>query len=795
MQLGMFRLRSALVGCAFVVWMSSLASAQWDVRMLQLDSDVSSTTQAYINILIPQQIRSSLLSDRSATFAGIDFAGGGGTYTLNNPYPGGISGDDLTNSVLLATADVDIPAGDWSIAFGSDEGGFLEIGDIEFSSRFNADDSFGNQIRSESNREFAWTGGHFTVGEAGLSTAITALMYENQGSDAWEIAIRNNTDASNSDNPNPLNGWQLLGNGIQGWSVTSEVTPPTVWVAGKDLQGTQDFANVQEPTRANEMVTAGGEVTSGLVHQWYDGTVTDRESALEVFENQTPSVPAFTPTNLSSFWSGTSVPFTGLDRYPNEIVDQPRGESTWNDTDNDNYVARLTGEILIEESGDYRFRDGGSDYVYLAIDIDGNGTIEPGETLIDDADPAPLNGNGASNVTATFEVEEGGSWRQIEFVVSDAAEADSAALYWDFDKFDTDFDGVRIGDGGGFPNSDGAPINTVFFGESLLVPNVNLRGAIPGELSSADLIAEVRNRWVFDVDVSGETGDLLQVANPDGDIFSTFADVEGAEFVLNSTDLSEDDIDKSIKIVDADTITGVPNLVGSDPSHIWQWVAETGSVQFVGFAQTAACGDTDSDGDIDAADRTTVTVNWTGAQAPGTGGKTHEDGDCDGDGDVDAADLTGLTQGWTGALGAGNTTDGDDADLIYDPATGNVTLDASDTGSGLLISFVIGTDENDLQTDGFQAPFIDAGTNTDNTPFQIGQTDPLNQGAGPLVDLGNILPAGISSIEELSGYLTLAEYASELGAGGTLDLRIVPEPSTLALAIWLPLVMLRRKRS
>ena len=30
-------------------------------------------------------------------------------------------------------------------------------------------------------------------------------------------------------------------------------------------------------------------------------------------------------------------------------------------------------------------------------------------------------------------------------------------------------------------------------------------------------------------------------------------------------------------------------------------------------------------------------------------------------------------------LGAGNLVDGDDADLIYDPATGNVQLDASDT--------------------------------------------------------------------------------------------------------------------
>ena len=137
---------------------------------------------------------------------------------------------------------------------------------------------------------------------------------------------------------------------------------------------------------------------------------------------------------------------------------------------------------------------------------------------------------------------------------------------------------------------------------------------------------------------------------------------------------------------------------------------------------------------------------------------------------------------WTGAQ-AGNLTDGADADLVYDPATGNVTIDASDTAAGQIISFVIGTDQNNMDTSATVVPFIDAGTNTDNTPFQIGQTDPLNQGAGPLVDIGNVLPTGMD-LTALSEYLTIAEYASELGAGGTLDLRVIPEPSGLVLALF-----------
>ena len=204
------------------------------------------------------------------------------------------------------------------------------------------------------------------------------------------------------------------------------------------------------------------------------------------------------------------------------------------------------------------------------------------------------------------------------------------------------------------------------------------------------------------------------------------------------------------------------------------------------------CGDFDMDGDVDAADRTIQTVGWTGAIGDGSGTSTFADGDCDGDGDVDTADQTGLIGNWTGAM-AGNLTDGDDADLVYDPATGNVTIDASDTAAGQIISFVIGTDQNNMDTSATVVPFIDAGTNTDNTPFQIGQTDPLNQGAGPLVDIGNVLPTGMD-LTALSEYLTIAEYASELGVGGTLDLRVVPEPSSIALAAIGLLALALRKR-
>ena len=160
-------------------------------------------------------------------------------------------------------------------------------------------------------------------------------------------------------------------------------------------------------------------------------------------------------------------------------------------------------------------------------------------------------------------------------------------------------------------------------------------------------------------------------------------------------------------------------------------------------------------GDVDSADRTIQTQNWTGALPDGEGDKTFAEGDCDGDGDVDTADQTGLIQNWTGAIApAGNigqnpAGSGPDADLIYDPADGNVKIDASDTDSKMFISFVLGAadgmrPENLVESaPGNAGPFFDVGTNTDAKTFQIGQTDPLNQGAGPVIDLGNIFPTGM----------------------------------------------------
>ena len=142
------------------------------------------------------------------------------------------------------------------------------------------------------------------------------------------------------------------------------------------------------------------------------------------------------------------------------------------------------------------------------------------------------------------------------------------------------------------------------------------------------------------------------------------------------------------------------------------------------------------------------------------------------------------------SFGAGNLVDGIDADLIYNPMTGNVQLDASDTRAKELVSFILATDQNNLRPENFVesspqnlGPWLNVGTNTDATTFQIGQTDPLG-GAVPWVsgDLGDIFPPGMDQ-GELAEYLTTADYASELGVIGQFDLIVVPEPSTFVFML------------
>jgi hypothetical protein len=135
----------------------------------------------------------------------------------------------------------------------------------------------------------------------------------------------------------------------------------------------------------------------------------------------------------------------------------------------------------------------------------------------------------------------------------------------------------------------------------------------------------------------------------------------------------------------------------------------------------------------------------------------------------------------SGLWAAGNLTDGPHTDLMYDPATGQVRLDPSDTESQKTVSFVLNNPAgNMIPIEESKLPIFTIGQG-DNTNKQIGYTDLSLQGKEGILDLGAIFPPGMTSPEQLSEFLATAKYAYALGKGGDLDLIVIPEPGALAL--------------
>jgi len=171
--------------------------------------------------------------DGRADYATINHGDGGprgGDQSLPNGF-GGTSADanaaQRTDYALRITADVVIPAGDWSINVNSDDGFRLVIPGVSFINRYNQNTTGLGTVNADTLAYGAPRGPGDTWGTfkltSPLTTTITLDFYERGGGDEVELSIANGLQSSVN-----TTTFALLGDGVKGWSVTtmSSSAPP-----------------------------------------------------------------------------------------------------------------------------------------------------------------------------------------------------------------------------------------------------------------------------------------------------------------------------------------------------------------------------------------------------------------------------------------------------------------------------------------------------------------------------------------------------------------------------------------
>lgn len=313
------------------------------------------------------------------------------------------------------------------------------------------------------------------------------------------------------------------------------------------------------------------------------------------------------------------------------------------------------------------------------------------------------------------------------------------------------------------------------------------------------------NAWLGDASLF-TTGDW-KVDNDDWQV--TLKDDQGdvvqgpiGEAVLNFGGLNS----REVVRLEADPIPGVNPVSGYDDGDYSTFGApnrynDNASVQnfdaLRGWWLNRTPGDADLDGDVDNADVGAV----FGAFDGGTGtGKVWADGSFDGDGDVDNTDVGAVfgnfapTASATSVLAASVSASAlspTNADLIYDQVTGEITLDGAEAAGGVITNFVLTSDGEFINTDGLTNPFLGAFFTANAN--EISASDPLTTGLA-LIELGAVLQAGLTE-SELADVFGAATYVGNLGTGvQTLDLVLVPEPTTLVLMGLGGLAAMRRRR-
>ena len=251
--LGMLKFRKRVSGASVAVVaavaLCGVASQEtmaqeFDVRFIRVhpagpNNGIADLSEA-LSILGGNTVDAILNEDITDTLGVVDVGGGIGTFTFDqSPYPNGIDDDTQSNIAMIVSGEVEIPAGEWTIGCGSDDGCFVEFNNPEltFDDTFNEN---GNPLGESAiffnpGRGHDWTFGTITVPDGGITTGIRMGFYEGGGGDSFEVAIFDDhivaTEADTLENRAATAGLfaELPGFGGAEWEITGN---PFVSVAG-----------------------------------------------------------------------------------------------------------------------------------------------------------------------------------------------------------------------------------------------------------------------------------------------------------------------------------------------------------------------------------------------------------------------------------------------------------------------------------------------------------------------------------------------------------------------------------
>lgn len=581
--------------------------------------------------------------------------------------------------VVRGIADVTIPAGNWGVGWGSDDGGQLSLPGVEFVTRFNTagDLQPDDQLIYDGNRGYNTTWGSFSLDEP-LDTTLNVSMWERGGGDnfdvffidlgeQYDIEAADLTDAA-TDTPSQENLWSLIA--AQGSDFDDEFqanwnprVPAVIPGVAIPVSPGQKISGVGSDFTTEEV----GGVQEGLLHYWYGRNNPGSLEGVNAFYElgvgpiEDPDVPPFNPEN--TWWTGNQAALEGgttpAPKYPVNILDQPRLDGgTFSGDDINNYTTVLTGELRVPRDGEYLFADGIDDLTVVAIDANQDGEFDPDTEIVindnawtnlqRDANNGGFTTNGGEYIPISFDVPEDGNcddpenaadgcWFKIEVIAAEGGGTDAGIIYWN-ENADIDFP-APAGDGRQIADEDI---------QELAIPEDHMRGPGGIVITGGNLAATLNNEHPYEFNISEDgTHDSLEVNRPNENLV-TALDFNGATIDV----VADGDISAlgDLQLFIADSISG--ELTLNLPEGVaGTFNAETG-VLTLGEGGgggdgggDALVGDIDGDGEVAFGDFLILSGAFGNSVDPGTGA------DLDGSGEIDFGDFL-LLSGNFGATAA-----------------------------------------------------------------------------------------------------------------------------------------------